>query len=129
MNYAPKTYALAFCEAIEAAKNSAEKDKRLKNLLAIVKSNRDQKKLKDVLFFVKKIMVKKNNGRLMLIESARSQSAASEKIIKSLIKSADIVENKINKSLIAGIKININDELLLDGSFSTKIKKILNLQL
>lgn len=125
MNYAPKTYALAFCEAIETAKNSAEKNRRLKNLLAIVKSNRDQKKLKDVLFFVKKIMVKKNNGRLMLIESARSQSAVSEKIIKSLIKSVDIVENKINKSLIAGIKININDELLLDGSFSTKIKKIL----
>ncbi len=125
MNYSPKTYALAFCEAADTAKNNADEDKCVKNFLALIEANRDQKKLRDILFFVKKIIVKKNKGRLLLIESARPQGTATEKIIKSLIKTTDIVENKINKNLIAGIKININDEFLLDGSFSTKIKKIL----
>lgn len=125
MNYAPKTYALAFCGAIDGAKNNADRDKCIKNLLELIKANRDQKKLKNILFSVKKITVKKNNGRLLLIESARQNSHASEKIIGSLARPEDIVESKINKDLIAGIKIIINDELLLDGSFSTKIKKIL----
>lgn len=125
MNYNPKTYAVAFCEAIDDAKNNADIDKCVKNLLILIKANRDQKKLKDILFVVKKIIVQKKGGRMLLIESARPKSEVAEKIIKSLIKPTDIVENKINKSLIAGIKINIDDELLLDGSFSTKIKKIL----
>lgn len=124
MNYAPKTYALAFYEAISSAKNSAEADRCIKNFLILVKNNRNQKKIKDILFIIEKLIIKKEGGRKLLIESARPLSRANEKIIQSLLKPTDIVEKKINSDLIAGIKININDELLLDGSFATKIKKM-----
>jgi F0F1-type ATP synthase delta subunit len=124
MNYTSKTYALAFCEVIGDVKNSADIDRYIKNLLFLIKANRDQKKTKDIFFIVEKLIIKKTGGRKLLIESARPLSSANEKIIKLLLRPADIVEKRINSELIAGIKININDELLLDGSFSTKIKKI-----
>lgn len=126
MNYAPKTYALAFCEAINGAINSADENKCIKNFLFLVKSNRDQKKIKDIVFIIEKLITRKTGGRKLLVESARPLSHANEKIIKSLVRPADIIEKKINSDLVAGIKININDELLLDGSFATKIRKILN---
>ncbi|MDP2741283.1 MAG: F0F1 ATP synthase subunit delta [bacterium] len=127
MNYTPKIYAFAFCEATNNAKNNADIDRCIKNLLLLIKANRDQKKIKNILFDVEKLITQKMGGRLLSIESARELSPANEKMIKSLIKPTDIVEKRINSQLIAGVKININDELLLDGSFSTKIKNILNL--
>jgi len=127
MNYTPKIYAFAFYEATNNAKNNADIDRCIKNLLALIKANRDQKKLKNIFFAVEKLITRKMGGRLLSIESARELSPSNEKIIKSLIKPTDIVEKRINSQLIAGVRININDELLLDGSFSTKIKNILNL--
>jgi len=127
MNCNPKTYAIAFCEAAMNVKSKSDADRCVKNLLALVSANRDQKKLKDIFLAVEKIIRRKTGHRKFIIESARPLSHANEKTIKHLIKPADIVENKIDSRLIAGIKININDELQFDGSFATKIKSILNL--
>lgn len=127
MKYTTKMYANAFCDVATDAKNTANADKYIKNLLLLVKSNRDQKKLKDILSVVEKIIIKKTGGRKLTIESARPLTQALERTIKSIAKPTDIVERKINNQLIAGIKVNINDEFMLDGSFSTKIKKILKI--
>lgn len=126
MNYSSKTYALAFYEVASSSKNNANLEKYIKNFLLLIKNNRDRKKIKDIIFNIEGLAVKKTGGRKLLIETARPLSSVNEKLIKSLAKSTDIVEIKINNDLVAGIKININDELLLDGSFATKIKKILN---
>jgi len=127
MNYNPKIYAMAFCEAIASAKGAGDDGRCTKNLLALVKANRDQKKLKDIFLAVEKIISQKMGYRKITIESARQLSSANEKIIKAVIKQTDRVENKIDSNLIAGVKININDELQFDGSFATKIKNILSL--
>ncbi|MBI2054261.1 MAG: F0F1 ATP synthase subunit delta [Candidatus Staskawiczbacteria bacterium] len=127
MNYTPKIYAKAFFEAAFSLKNGVDTDKLVKNLLIQVKLNRDQRKLKDILFAFEKMEIKKKGGRKLTIETARPLSSRNEKMVESLAKDNDIIERKINSRLVAGIKININDELLLDESFAAKIKKILNI--
>lgn len=127
MNYTPKIYAKAFCESVILAKTGADMDKAVKNLLIQVKLNRDQKKLKYILSAAEKIIIQKKGGRKLTLETARPLNPGNKKIIDPLLKPSDIVEKKINKKLIAGIKININDEFLLDQSFATKIKKILKI--
>ncbi len=127
MNYTPKIYAKAFFEAAFSLKNGVDTDKLVKNLLIQVKLNRDQRKLKDILFAFEKMAIKKKGGRKLTIETARPLSSRNEKMVESLAKDNDIIERKINSRLVAGIKININDELLLDESFAAKIKKILNI--
>lgn len=127
MNYSSKFYALALHEALNMTKTDSDIKKCINNFLFLIKKNRDQKKIKNIILALEKIIVKENGGRKILVESARPLNTINEKIVESLIKKTDIVEKKINSDLIAGIKININDELLLDGSFATKIKKILKL--
>lgn len=127
MNYTPKIYAKAFCDAVLKTKSHTDIDNCIKNLLALVKVNRDQKKLKDILLAVEKIISQKTSYRKLTIESARPLSETNEKIIKSLMGPTDRVEKKIDGQIIAGVKITINDELQFDGSFSTKIRNILNI--
>jgi len=125
MNYNPKIYAMAFCEAIAIAKSKGDKDRCVNNLLALVRANRDQKKLKNIFLAVEKIISRKTEYRKLIIETARPLSSANKETIKAIIKPTDMVENRIDSRLIAGVKININDELQFDGSFAAKIKKIL----
>jgi len=125
MNYKPKTYAMAFCEAIFNPEAKGDEDRYIKNFLALIKANRDQKKLKDIFVAVEKVISRKMGYRKIVIESARPLSLTNEKIIESLTKPTDKVEKKIDNRLIAGVRININDELQFDGSFAAKIKNIL----
>ena len=115
MNYNPKYYAQAFCRTKGG-------EKEIKNLLSLVRKNRDSRKLKEILFFVEKI-----SGRKITIESARPLTEKSRKLIRSVVEESGTIREKVEPSLIAGIRVNINDEIQLDGSFLNKIKNILNI--
>ncbi len=125
MNYSPKNYADAFCSAVLEAKSDAEKDKCIRNFLDLLKKNRDQRKVSDILSLAEKIIGQRTGARKVVVESARPLSTQNKKLVESMVKPIDHVEKKISKDLVAGIKVTINDELQLDGSFSKKIKNIL----
>lgn len=124
MKYNSKFYAKAFCQAALKSKDDGQLQKQIKNLLEVVKKNRDQNKLKEILLWTEKIISQKKNYRKILIESARPLEDSSVKLIDSFLRPKDIVAKKINPGLLAGIKITINDELQFDGSFSKKLKNL-----
>ncbi|MFA5878254.1 MAG: F0F1 ATP synthase subunit delta [Candidatus Staskawiczbacteria bacterium] len=126
MNYSPKLYAIAFCQAVKEAKTADSINKCIKSLLVLVEKNRDQKKLRDIAFFAEKILNKESGHRKILVESARVLTKENEEMIDSFTKKTDQVVKKINPSLVAGVKIVIDDEVQIDGSFSKKIKRVLN---
>ena len=64
-------------------------------------------------------LVKSGNKKIVL-EMARQNKV----ILKSVIKKNDVVEEKINPELIAGIKIIIDNERQLDFSLKNKLDKI-----
>ncbi len=86
MNYSPKIYAKSFYESVLSSKNP---DKCIKNLLLLVEKNRDQRKLRDILFSVENILSQKTKHRKVLIESARE---IPDKALRGVIRPADRVE-------------------------------------
>jgi F0F1-type ATP synthase delta subunit len=124
MNYSSKNYADAFCLAVLSAKSDSDKEKCIKNFLELLKKNRDQRKINEIFSLAEKIISQKTGARKVVVESARPLSAENKKAMEGIIKPGDYVEKRINKDLVAGVKVTINDEMQLDASFSKKIKNI-----
>ncbi len=87
----------------------------LKNFLRVLEKNGDTKKLKEIVAMAEKMMYRK-----ITIETARKVKVAWPK------KKNDLIEEKINPSLIAGVKITVNGERQLDFSLKNKLEKIFN---
>ena len=114
-----KQYAQALVEIMQEKKDDA---KIVASFLAFVKKNGDEKKLREILKLAESLYFKKTGFKKVVIETARKADTA--KLEKELIKAGDRAEKKINKDLIAGVKVVINGERQLDYSFANKLKEI-----
>ena len=94
--------------------------KIVENFLTLLKKNQDIKKAKEIVALTENILLKKTGNKKVMLEMARKNSV----VLRSVIKKNDIVEEKINPALIAGIKIIIDEEKQLDFSLQKKLNKI-----
>jgi F0F1-type ATP synthase delta subunit len=121
MKYSPQIYAKAFSEIV--TRSSVKKADLVKSFLTLVKKNNDQYLLKKIYEQAEKIIREKTGKRKLVVEVARKAKGL-DAAVKKIAKKSDIVEEKINPDLIAGIKITINDEMQFDGSFAKKVKEL-----
>lgn len=121
MKYKPKQYAAALAEAM--LKPGADGKKIADNFLEFLKRSGDMKKAKEIISLAENLFVKKTGRRKVVIETARKIKPEQKGLLASVAQKGDIVSEKINKDLIAGIKIIINDEQL-DMSMQRKIQNI-----
>lgn len=123
MKYLPQIYARAFSEI--AADSSADKKANIliKNFLNLIKKNNDQHLLKKIYEQTEKIVREKSGKKKIILETARNIKNLN-KVIKKIAKKGDIVEEKNNPGLLAGIKIIVNEEMQFDGSIKNKIKNL-----
>ena len=70
----------------------------------------------------KKMIREKEDRRSVVIETARLLSARG--LAEEILKPSDVVEEKIDPELIAGVRITINDELQFDGSLRRKLNEL-----
>lgn len=96
-------------------------DQIVKNFLKLLEKNGDMKKAKDIVALAENMFIKKTGRRKILLESARKVDK--KEILQNLERQGDIVQEKIDKDLIAGIKITINDKQL-DFSMRKKINEL-----
>jgi F0F1-type ATP synthase delta subunit len=124
MKYRINDYAKALVGAIEA--KPAGGDAAIeKNFLALVRKNGDEARLGKILDEAGRLTrAKKGGTRAVLIESARSLSAAQEKMVKHFLHPGDAVQYCVNKDLIAGIRITVNDEAQFDGTMEKKLNSV-----
>jgi len=118
-----KLYAKALAEIILA--NKADGKKVVNNFVKLLVSQGLEKKAKEILELTESMLLQKQGKRKITIETARKATAGQKKLLDSLVKKGDIVKEKINSELIAGIKIIINDSQQFDGSLQSKLSKIL----
>ena len=76
---------------------------------------------------VKDISLAKQGKNKITFETARTTTASQKKILEKIVKKGDVVKEKINPELIAGIKIIINDSKQFDASMQSKLQKIIAL--
>jgi F0F1-type ATP synthase delta subunit len=127
MKYATHIYAKALVEVLDdAAKKGSKDDEHIaKNFLAMIKRNGDEAHLKKILEEASRFARGKSGVRKVTVESARELNPSQKAMMKDFIKPGDVVEERIDPELIAGIKIVLNDELQFDGSLKNKLNKVL----
>lgn len=112
-------YAKALVDAV-IHKRLSEK-KLVANFLNLLQKNQDVKKIREIILLVEKLLFKKTGNKKIIFETARKVDF---KNFDNYIKRGDKVENKINKDLVAGVKITINGEKQLDLSLKNKLDNV-----
>ncbi len=129
MKYAPHIYAKALVEVLDdTSKHDTPRvkdDVIAKNFLALVKENGDESHLKKILEEASRFARGKSGVRKVTIESARELQPSQKKMMKDFLKPGDVVEERIDPELIAGVRIILNDEVQFDGSLKNKLNKVL----
>ena len=124
MKYSARTYAAALVKAADG-KSPSEQKQIANSFWQIVSKNRDQQKINRVLEEAEKIILKNTNTTKVRLESAEPVPAKLKHEVKELMNKKVLFSEIINPELLAGIKILINDELLIDATAKSKLNKLL----
>ena len=122
MKYKSKQYAETL---VEIMINGKDNKKLISGFLEFVKKNRYEKKLKEILKLAEILYFKKTGHKKVVLETARLQNFKNSELVNNIVKKGDLVVEKINKELIAGIKIVVNNERQLDFSMLRKLQEII----
>jgi len=109
-------YAQALVMALAGKKTGV-----FERFLKALERNGDTKKLKQIAALVEKMLLEKSGNKNVVVETARP---APKNSLKGFIKGGDVVQEKINPALVAGIKIIVNGEKQLDFSLQKKLNEI-----
>ena len=121
MKYSAHIYAEALAEAIGEEKGA---DTLVKNFLALVQKNGDAGQLRKIVEEAAQRVRHAEGKRKVAIESARKLTPAQRKSVEQFLKSGDIIEERIDPDLVAGLRIIINDEMQFDGSLRKKLNTL-----
>ena len=119
MKYPPKIYVSAI---LEISEKSLTKE-AFRNFLRILRRNGDLTKLPRILQELKKQYREKYGTKDVEITLAREN----EKIVSQMqhmLKLKAALRAVIKKEILGGAVMTINDEILIDGSIQTRIRKL-----
>lgn len=122
MKIKTKIYAKALAKAILGGK--APVDKIIDNFVKILIKAGMEKKAKEILDLAEDMLLKENGNRKITFEVARRLTFENRDLLKQFVKSGDVVKEKINRELIAGVKIMVNDEKQFDNSLRNKLQNM-----
>lgn len=114
MKYTPQQYAVALYAVLKGKSQTGRKE-ALKRFLLLLQKQRITFKLPQILREVEKQYLKEKGMQKVEVEVAASKKNLKQEIEK-ILGSKILFEEKENPELLAGIKILINDEVLVDAS-------------
>ena len=124
MKYASRLYARALSELIHARMSEKEKSALVKNFVEAVKRHGDGEHLKHIVAEAERMIREHQSIRKVTIETARPQKFDANKLFAKFLEKTDVIEMKVRRDLVAGIKITINDERELDMTLRRKLNKL-----
>jgi len=117
-----KIYAKTLAEEILAGKlNNKEIIKSFVKVLAI---SGLLSKSKEVLEMAESFVLEAQGKRKIVLETARKVAPSQRKLLDGVVRKGDIITEKINSELIAGVKIIINNSKQFDASMQSKLRDI-----
>jgi F0F1-type ATP synthase delta subunit len=118
-----KLYAKALAEVL-SQKNVDEK-KVIINFVNILAKSGYESKTNEILDLAENMLLQKQGKKKIVFETARKTTSSQRKILDGFVEKGDVVKEKNNPELIAGIKIIINGEKQLDNSMLNKLNNII----
>lgn len=122
MRYNTRQYATALLHVIKDKYGKKRQD-ALRNFIQIIRKNRDFTRLASIIREVERQYLQKTGFKKIEIESAVPISREIKKEISRLAGEKVFIEESTRQELLAGIKIMINEEFLIDASAKKQIKK------
>lgn len=122
MKYPAHTYAKALVEVLGDGKKHDE-EKIAKNFIELVRRNGDEMHLRKILEEASRFARGRNGLRKVVIDSARELTSAQKKEMERFLKKEDVVVERTDPSLVAGVRITVNEELQFDGSLKRKLDR------
>lgn len=123
MRYSADNYAKALLAAVEG-KSAEEQKSVMRRFLAAVKKFGDEKNLPKILTALELAVTKEHGGREVVMESAREIPAGLRKELEAKFTSEDLIRERTNPTLIAGIRILIDGEWMVDASLKRRLEKL-----
>lgn len=117
-----KLYAKALAEVL--AKKGFDEKKIINNFINLLIKSGQERKSKEILNLTEDFLLVKQGKRKIILETARKMTINQKKLLDNFVKNGDIVKEKINPEIIAGIKIIINNEKQFDASMQSKLQNI-----
>jgi len=117
-----KLYAKALAEII--SKKGIDDKKVVNNFVKLLVKTGQIAKAKEILDLVEGLILAKHGKNKITFETARKVTASQKKMLENFVKKGDVVKEKINPGLIAGVKIIINDSQQFDTSMQSKLRNI-----
>ena len=117
-----KLYAKALAEVVLG--ENVDDKKIVNNFVKILLKNGLEKKAKEIVNLAEEIILEKRGNKKIVFQTARKMTAGQKKVLDSVAKKGDIVNEKISPELIAGVKIIINDNKQFDASMAKKLQEI-----
>ncbi|MCK4891829.1 MAG: ATP synthase F1 subunit delta [Candidatus Pacebacteria bacterium] len=123
MQITPKQYAISLYESTIKIDN-VQAERRIKHFIAILKKNNDLSLIDKIIEqYYKYYRNQKNISKIEVSSANKLNPELLNKIIQKFNKQIEI-EEKIDKSLIGGIVLRIDNNLLIDGSVKKKLNNL-----
>lgn len=120
MKYNISQYASAFVAALED-KSTHERADMIRRFLSVVRKNKDWPRIGRILQEVERQSLRKQGMRKVGVESTASLSHEWRKEIEKVFGKKLVLEEKIKPELLAGVKILVDGELLIDASAKRRL--------
>lgn len=114
-----KIYSQALAEVLSEPKG---REKIVDNFLKLLEKEGLQARAKEIVALAEDLLLVKQGKHRIVFETAREITAGQKKILHEIAKQGDIIKEKINPDLIAGVKITINSERQFDASMLKKLE-------
>lgn len=118
-----KIYAKALVGVILDKK--ADEKKIVENFVKLLKKTGQEKRVKEILDLAEDMLLRKQEKKKIVFEVARRLTSENRALLKQFAREGDIVKEKINHNLVAGVKITVNNEKQFDNSMLNKLNNIL----
>lgn len=115
MRYAIRQYAEALLGALEN-KSGRGRSETIRRFLFVMRKNKDWSKLGRILREVERQSLRRQGMQKIEVESAAPLSNELRKEIEKILGKKLVLEERIRPEFLAGVKILIDDEILIDAS-------------
>lgn len=123
MKYSTKQYASVLLSVL-ADKSEKDRKEVLRKFVAVLAKNRDLARLGAILRETEREYLRQTGMQKVLAESASPIDPSLRKEIEHAVGGKIWWQEKVNPELLAGIKILINGETLIDASGKRQIEKM-----
>jgi F0F1-type ATP synthase delta subunit len=124
MKHSARNYARAFADLSAGELKKEDETRLVKNFATLVHKNGDSAKWNAILIEASKLLREKEGRRKVTIETARPLTETGRGQLAGILQKGDIIEEKINTSLVAGVRVTVNDENQFDASLTRRLDRL-----